>query len=114
MASIRKTKLSPYWQAVLTLADGTRTNRSTRQTHKKKAKEVADEMARTINAARQGMLSREKLLGTFNDLMARVGEGRLPKVATASMGRSGSRKSENDMLAELHRRLGRDKSSGQA
>ena len=43
MASIRKTKLSPYWQAVLTLADGSRTNRSTRQTNERKAKAVADE-----------------------------------------------------------------------
>jgi hypothetical protein len=119
MASIRKTTLSPYWQAVLTFPDGTRTNRSTKQTDKGKAKEIADAMEQTIISTRQRLMSREKLLRTFNDLMIRV-EGCSTHLANPSrrskppkmrLTAEGWGRSEIDMLAELHRRLGRDKSS---
>jgi hypothetical protein len=106
MATVRRTNLSPYWQAVLTRADGSRTNRSTKQTEKKKAIEVAAEMQRTIHAAKAGTISREKLFQTFNDLMVRIGGQGFSSVPKSAH-RIRSRKSEIEILAELRRRLGR-------
>ena len=108
MASVRKTRLSPYWQAVLTLKDGTRTNRSTKQIDKAKANEVALEMQRTINAALKGSLSQEKLLRTFHALLNRIGEQPLSKTPKTS-GLLRGQYTEEDMLKELRQRLRREK-----
>lgn len=43
MASLRKFPKSPYWFACLTLSDGKRTQRSTKQTNRKAAQKLADE-----------------------------------------------------------------------
>ena len=108
MASVRKTRLSPYWQAVLTIKDGTRTNRSTKQTDKSKANEVAREMQRTINAALNGSLSQEKLLRTFQALLNRIGEQPLLKTPKRS-GLLREQYTEEDMLKELRQRFRRGK-----
>ena len=108
MASVRKSKLSPYWQAVLTLEDGTRTNRSIKQIDKGKANEVAREMQRTIHDARKGSRSQEKLLRTFETLMNRIGEQPLSKTLERS-GFLRRRHTEEDMLKELRQRLCRVK-----
>lgn len=73
MASVRPHPNSPYWQAVLTMEDGSRTNRSTKQTDKKKAQAVADEWQRTLDEGRQGKLVEGQILKTYNEILERVG-----------------------------------------
>jgi len=46
---LRKSPLSPYWQAVLWLPSGKRTNRSTKKTKRSEAMKVAKRMQQTIN-----------------------------------------------------------------
>lgn len=47
---LRRHPESPYWQAVLCLPNGKRTNRSTRKTRKPEALKVAQRMQKTLNA----------------------------------------------------------------
>jgi hypothetical protein len=44
MASLRKSPKSPYYIACITLADGKRTQKSTKSTDRKKAQRIADLM----------------------------------------------------------------------
>jgi hypothetical protein len=56
MASLRRKEDSKFWFACFTLKDGTRTQRSTKETDQKKAQKIADEYER---AARQEMTARQ-------------------------------------------------------
>lgn len=47
---LRRHPSSPFWQAVLWLPNGKRTNRSTKKTKRSEAKRVMLEMQKTINA----------------------------------------------------------------
>jgi len=48
--SLRRQKNSPYWQAVLRLPSGQRTNRSTKKTRKPEALKEAARMQRELEA----------------------------------------------------------------
>jgi hypothetical protein len=63
MASIHKDPRgkSPYWYVAYTLADGKRVFRSTRQTDRKKAAEVARTLERATQAARQSELTETRV-----------------------------------------------------
>jgi integrase len=58
MSSIHRDKRgkSPFWYAFFTLPNGKRTSRSTKQTDKRKAKEIADSWEKASRQARQGNL----------------------------------------------------------
>ena len=57
MASIRRHPSSPYWHACLTLADGRRTQRSTKTSDKKKAQALANLWEEAETEAAQGLLT---------------------------------------------------------
>jgi integrase len=77
MASIRKTPNSPYWQAVITLPDGTRTNRSTKSKDKTTALRLAAEYQEASNRGREGSLVADQVRRVFNDLLTKVGAERM-------------------------------------
>ncbi len=73
MASLRRSPNSPYWIAVVTLADGSRTNRSTRTTDKEEAKRIAGHYQDLINKGKQGTLTTDHAKKVMNDLLERCG-----------------------------------------
>ena len=57
MASLRKSPKSPYYIACITLADGKRTQKSTKSTDRKKAQRIADLMEEAELEAKEGRLT---------------------------------------------------------
>ena len=57
MPSLRRIPKSPYWIACITLSDGKRTQRSTKQKDKRKAMEIAVEMENAEQEAKEGILT---------------------------------------------------------
>jgi integrase len=75
MASIHKT--GRYWHAYYTLADGRRAHRSTGQTDRKKALDIARTLERATLKARAGELTEATARKLLNDVLESVGESPL-------------------------------------
>jgi integrase len=74
MASIHRHAKSPYWYVAYVLFDGRRVFRSTGQTDRKKARDVALTLERTSERARKGELARSTARKLFDDLLEDIGE----------------------------------------
>jgi hypothetical protein len=114
MASIHKDPRgkSPYFYCALTLPNGRRTTRSTKQTDRRKAQAVADSWERTARMARQGMLQDSAARKTISDLYeltngqsqlpAKLSKAKLPSFVLDLFGVSSERgdggKGEDDFL----------------
>jgi integrase len=78
MATLRKHPRSPYWQAVITLPDGRRTNRSTKCRDRKKAIRVAQQLEDVAIAAREGRLVSVAARKTISDIYRLANKEELP------------------------------------
>jgi integrase len=76
MASIHKDPRgkSPYWFVAYTLPDGRRTNRSTKQTDRKKAQDVARTIEKAAQKARAGELTQVAVRKLLGDVLESVGQ----------------------------------------
>lgn len=72
MAFVRKLEASPYWIACFRDADGVLRNKSTKQTNRGKAQEVASELERQSRGAAPTMAV---ILKSGRQLMSRLGQG---------------------------------------
>ena len=70
MASLRRHPRSPYWQAIINLPDGRRTNRSTGTTNKKEALLIALKFEEAANMGQQGTLVERRARKTIADIFA--------------------------------------------
>jgi integrase len=77
MACVWKNPKSPYWIAQFTAPDGTRRNRSTKQTDRRKAQRYADELEKAVGAARNRELTQAQSIKVLGELMKEVGLGDL-------------------------------------
>jgi integrase len=86
MASLHKDPRgkSPYWYVAYTLADGRRTFRSTRQTDRKKAAEVARTLERATRAARQDQLTESHVRKWMDELLESTGQSPVRNVTLRS------------------------------
>jgi integrase len=73
MASIHKHGKSPYWYVAYTLVDGRRVFRSTHQTDRKKATEVARTLERAAKAARADELTETRVRKWLDELLESTG-----------------------------------------
>jgi len=74
MASIHRDPRSPYWFCALTLPNGKRTFRSTKQRERKKALEVCRAWEKAAKAAKEGELVESQARRVLDDILAAVGE----------------------------------------
>jgi integrase len=74
MASIHRDPRSPYWFCALTLPDGKRTFRSTKQRERKKALEVCRAWEKAAKAAKEGELVESQARRVLDDILKAVGE----------------------------------------
>jgi integrase len=70
MASLRRHPRSPYWQAIIYLPDGRKTNRSTGTTNKKEALLIALKFEEAANMGQQGTLVERRARKTIADIFA--------------------------------------------
>jgi len=82
MANIRYTPNSPYWQAVITLADGNRTNRSTKAKDKTEAERIAREFQDAEDRAVKRNITADHARKVLNDIMERNGHETLNQDTT--------------------------------
>jgi integrase len=75
---------SPYWYVAYTLADGRRTFRSTRQTDRKKAAEVARTLERATKTARQDELTESHVRKWMDELLESIGQSPVRNVTLRS------------------------------
>jgi hypothetical protein len=73
VASIHRHEKSPYWYVAYTLADGRRAFRSTRQSDRKKALEVARTLERAAKTARQDELTEAHVRKWMDELLETTG-----------------------------------------
>jgi len=76
MASLHKDPRgkSPYWYVAYTLADGRRTMRSTRQTDRRRAAEVARTLERAAQAARANEMTETHVRKWLDELLESMGQ----------------------------------------
>src|SRR6516225_3557323 len=74
MASTHRDPRSPFWFCALTLPDGKRTFRSTKQRDRKKALEVCRGWEKAAKAAREGELVESQARRVLDDILDAVGE----------------------------------------
>lgn len=72
MASIVRRARSKYWTACFTDRDGRQLKRSTKTTHKREAMEIAIELERVEQKARQGVLTTTQLKKVLNDVSEKI------------------------------------------
>jgi len=70
MASLRKKDRSPFWFACFTLPDGSRTQRSTGTTHRRKAQRIAQEFEDAARAAGEGRFTEARARKVIADIYA--------------------------------------------
>jgi integrase len=83
MASLRKHPRSPYWFAVFNLPSGTRTNRSTGTTDKRKAQRIANEFEDAADAAGNGRFIESRARKTIADIYTIGNADKLSSSTTA-------------------------------
>jgi integrase len=74
MATIRKTPLSPFYQAVITLPDGRRTNKSTKTTNKAEAYLLAAQFQTAADKLKDGTLTTDHARKVLNSLLEQAGQ----------------------------------------
>src|SRR5215510_13248638 len=86
MASLHKDPRgkSPYWYVAYRLADGRRAFRSTRQTDRKKAAEVARTLERAAKAARDNTLTETRVRQWMDELLEATGQSPVRNVTVRS------------------------------
>jgi integrase len=86
MASIHKDprNKSPYWYVAYTKADGKRAYRSTKQTDRKKAQDVARTLERATQKARSGELTEIAVRKLLGDVLESIGHNPLSAETTRS------------------------------
>ena len=86
MASLHKDPhgRSPYWYVAYTLADGRRAFRSTRQTDRKKAAEVARTLERAAIAARRNELTETHVRKWMDELLESTGQSPVRNITLRS------------------------------
>src|SRR5437870_5361900 len=82
MASIRKKERSPFWFACFTLPDGTRTQRSTGTTDRRKAERVANEYEDAARSASEGRFIESRARRTIANIFALANSEILPSSTT--------------------------------
>ncbi len=78
MASLRRKDRSPFWFACFTLPDGTRTQRSTGATDKRKAQKVATSFEDAAKTASEGRFIESRARKTIADIYAMANPETLP------------------------------------
>jgi integrase len=86
MASLHKDPRgkSPYWYVAFTLADGRRAFRSTRQTDRKKAAEVARTLEKAASAARRNELTEVHVRRWMDELLESTGQSPVRNITVKS------------------------------
>jgi chorismate mutase len=77
MASLRKIPGSRYWIACITRADGSRTQKSTKQTDRKLAQKMAERFQDMEDLARKGRLTEDQVRKVFNEILERTGQDKI-------------------------------------
>jgi uncharacterized protein YaiL (DUF2058 family) len=68
MASLRRKPRSPFWFACFTDADGRRTQRSTKQSDRKKAQGIANQFERAAKLASEKRLGESQARRVLSDI----------------------------------------------
>ena len=69
MASLTRKPNSPYWYCCFTTPDGSRTKRSTKQTNRREALAVCQEVERAANQSRRGLLTEAQARKIVGDIV---------------------------------------------
>jgi integrase len=119
MASLIKRENSPFWFACFSAADGRRLKKSTKETDRKRALEVALALERAEGMARRGTLTATRVRQLLGEVLERVSGDELPahtaeswlrgfvenkSVSTAESTLAGYRNAIDGFLASLGRR----------
>src|SRR5436190_4839141 len=106
MSSIHKDPRgkSPYFYCALTLSNGRRTTRSTKQTDRRKAQAVADSWERMARMARQGMLQDSAARKTISDLYELTNGQSLPSSKAIAYFTSWLAEREPEIAVSTHRK----------
>lgn len=83
MASIRRHPYSPYWQACITLPDGTRTNRSTGTTKRRDAERIAFEYEDASREAKNARFTETRARKTIANIFTIANQEQLPSSTAA-------------------------------
>jgi integrase len=85
MASVHRDPRFPKgpWLCYLTLANGTRTTRSSGKYKKREAQIVCDALQQAENELRSGDLTRDRLQALFNETLTRLGEAPVKRISIA-------------------------------
>ena len=78
MASLRRLPRSPYWIACFTGPNGQRTQRSTKETERKRAQKIADRYAEAAHTARLGFLAERQARLVIGDIFQISNREELP------------------------------------
>jgi integrase len=84
MASLRRKARSPYWFACFTNADGTRTQRSTKQSNRKKAQGIANQFEKAAKLAGEKRLGEAQARKVLSDIYEVVANEPLASVTARS------------------------------
>ena len=104
MSSLRKHPRSPFWHAVFTLGDGTRTNRSTGTSDKKKAQRIANEFEDAEREGAAGRFTESRARKTIAEIYARNNESQLPISTIKAYCDSWLRRKELEANGRTHER----------
>jgi integrase len=83
MASVRKKDRSPFWFACFTMSDGSRTQRSTGTTDRKKAMRIAHEFEDAAREAAEGRFIESRARKVISDIFSLANRHKLPGSTTA-------------------------------
>src|SRR5262249_42951099 len=95
---------SPYFYCVLTLPNGRRTTRSTKQTDRRKAQAVAEALEKTARMAREGILQDSAARKTISDLYELTNGQSLPSSKTRAYFKSWLDEKEPETAVSTHRK----------
>ena len=82
MAWLRKVPRSPYWQAIFYLPDGRKTTKSTRNTKKRDAQQIADQFEQASLAGKKGQLTDRLARKTISHIFAIANQDKLEASTT--------------------------------
>ncbi len=105
MATIRKTPLSPFFQAVITLPDGRRTNRSTKTKNKTQALLLAAQFQDAADKLKDGTLTTDHARKVLNDLLERAGQDPLHNDSTENFLREWAKGKLNESTRERYEQV---------
>jgi integrase len=104
MASIRRKENTPFWFACFTLPDGTRTQRSTGTSDRRKAERIANEYEDASRAAGEARYTEARARRTIADIYALANADALPSSSTADFLESWLKRKELEAGPKTHER----------